>query len=148
VLPVSSEIIRALLICAGLFTVSLGIVHVVIPVLLDFDHAIPSATADPSLLRPLRVGPIRYQVLRSDVRGVGWVMSNAASYALVSIGLVDLAAGPALMSDGGRLLALWIAGWWLVRAGGQFVVGRRGGDVLVAGWFEILALVHVAAAIH
>lgn len=50
-------------------------------------------------------------------------------------------------TDAGRLLALWTSGWWAIRAASQFILGRRFGDVAIAGWFSVLAAVHVVAAL-
>jgi hypothetical protein len=49
--------------------------------------------------------------------------------------------------NGGHLLAMWAAGWWGIRGGSQFIVGRRFGDIVVAGWFGVLAAVHLVAAV-
>ena len=49
---------------AGLFTLTLGLVHFWLPLLLDFRAAIPRQGAS---LRPLRLGPIRYATTRGDV---------------------------------------------------------------------------------
>ena len=138
--------IVALLTGSGVFTVALGLVHIVIPLIVDFDHAIPTATAARSPLRTISIGPIRYEVRRSDVRGIAWVMSNAASYVLITLGIADLLAATWLSTDHGRVLAVWAAGWWAIRAGGQFVLGRRWGDFAIAAWFACLAGVHLVAA--
>jgi hypothetical protein len=146
-LCVSSEILVAALAIAGAFTVALGVVHIAIPVLMDFDHAIPTARTEPARLRSLAVGGFHYEVLRSDVRGIAGVMSNAASYVLITLGIADLMAATWISTEAGRLLGMWAAGWWAIRAAGQFIVGRRLGDVIVAGWFVVLAAVHVVAAV-
>src|SRR5690554_2339901 len=113
---------------AGVFTSALGIVHFFFPVLLDFAQAIPrQATEGQPPLKPFRLGPIRYATQRSDVYGIGWIMNHAASYTLVSIGIVDLIAYQWLGTVAGRWLALWIAGWWFLRAGSQLYLGRRRG---------------------
>jgi len=147
VLHVSSEIIVPVLAAVGLFTVALGTIHIAIPVLMDFDHAIPTAKAEPAPLRSLGVGGFRYEVRRSDVRGIAWVMSNAASYVLITLGIADLPASAWVATDAGHLLALWASGWWAIRAGSQLIVGRRIGDFAVAGWFGMLAALHAAAAL-
>lgn len=139
---VSMGILAALLI-SGAFTLALGIAHVFFPILLDFDQAIPAQGAD---LKPFRLGPIRYSTLRQDVRGIAWIMNHAASYGLISIGVLDLLASRWLGTSVGRLLALWIAGWWAIRAGSQFYLGRRRGDYWIAGGFGLLAVIHVVAA--
>ncbi|MEX1021448.1 MAG: hypothetical protein WDZ49_17435 [Litorilinea sp.] len=129
---------------AGLFTVTLGIIHFWFPILLDFAHAIPRAG---TTIRPFRLGPIRYATLRSDVHGIAWVMNHAASYALVGIGLLDLFAGAWLDHPASKWLLLWIAGWWILRSGAQFYLGRRPGDWLIAGGFLLLAFVHLVYAL-
>lgn len=128
------------LLLAGLFTLALGAVHFFFPKLLDFEHAIPQQGPP---LRPFRLGPLRYATQRSDVHGIAWVMNHHASFVLVSIGLVDLLAGPWLQSQAGRWLALWIAGWWFLRAGTQLYLGRRRGDWLIVVGFAALGLVHL-----
>jgi hypothetical protein len=133
-----------LLAAAGVFTLVLGIVHFFFPILLDFDQAIPRQ-GDPAL-RALRIGPMTYATQRSDVYGVAWVMNHAASYVLVSMGIADLAASYWLGAPVGRWLALWIAGWWFLRAASQLYLGRRRGDWIVVVWFALLGLLHVAAA--
>ncbi|HRJ41413.1 MAG: hypothetical protein KJZ86_13090 [Caldilineaceae bacterium] len=128
----------------GLFSLGLGSVHFFFPKLLDFEHSIPKEGPP---IRPFRLGPICYATLRSDVHGIGWVMNHAASYVLVSIGLFDLAAWWWLGSTAGRLLSLWIALWWLIRAASQFYLGRRRGDWWIGAGFALLALIQFAAAV-
>lgn len=131
----------ALAIC-GLFSLALGSIHFFMPLLFDFRNALP---ADGPALKPFRLGPIRYPTQRSDVYGLAWVMNHATSYVLVSIGLADLLSRLWLALAGGRWLALWMAGWWLLRAGTQFYLGRRRGDWQIAGGFALLAAIHGAA---
>lgn len=128
----------------GLFSLILGSAHFFFPKLLDFENAIPK---DGPPIRPFHLGPIRYATRRSDVHGISWVMNHAASYVLVSIGLFDLAAFWWLGTTAGRLLTLWIALWWLIRAGSQFYLGRRKGDWWIAAGFGWLAIVQGAAAL-
>ena len=126
---------------SGAFTLALGVVHVAIPVLIDARMAV-GVDGSGVALRRLGGWRLGYQVRRSDVLGLTWVMSNAASYVLITIGLVDLSwlagwRGAPLVAAG------WIAGWWAIRAGGQFALGHRAGDIAVAAWFGVLAAVHV-----
>jgi hypothetical protein len=72
---------------AGGFTVALGLVHFVMPWLLDFDGAIPTE-GEP--LTPLNLLVVTYRTKRSDIRGIAQIMNHAVSYALVTIGVVDL----------------------------------------------------------
>jgi len=147
-LHVSSEIVVEALTVTGLFTIALGIVHIAIPLLMDFDHAIPTASALPAPLHSLGFAGLRYEVHRSDVRGIAWVMSNAASYVLITLGVADLTARAWLATDVGRLVALWAVGWWALRAVGQLLLGRRAGDLAVAVGFGCLAVVHAIAVLQ
>lgn len=129
---------------SGLFTLALGMVHFAMPFLFDFDGAIPIEGRG---LRPLRVGPIRYQTQRRDVRGIVYVMNNAVSFTLVSIGAAELMAARWLDAPFARWAALWIAGWWFLRAGSQLYLGRRRGDWLLVAGFASLGIVHMAGAL-
>lgn len=128
----------------GLFSTALGSVHFFFPKLLDFDNAIPK---EGPTLRPFRLGPLHYATKRGDVYGIAWVMNHAASYVLVSIGLFDLAAYWWLGTDAGRMLTLWIAVWWLIRAGSQFYLGQRQGDWWICAGFGLLAMIQLMAAV-
>jgi len=132
----------ALAIC-GIFTLALGSAHFFFPLLLDFAQAIPRTGAP---LKPFRLGPIFYKTLRSDVHGIAWVMNHAASYTLVSIGVADLLASYWIGTPVGRLLTLWIAGWWFLRAGSQLYLGQRRGDWLILIGFAWLGVVHLGVA--
>ena len=133
----------ALTIC-GIFTLILGSVHFFFPILLDFKTAIPR---EGSPLKPFHLLFIRYATLRSDVYGIAWVMNHAASYTLVTIGLLDLFWASWLTTTFGRILALWIAGWWFLRAVSQLYLGRRRGDSLILAGFVLLGVIHIIAAI-
>jgi hypothetical protein len=118
---------------------------VVIPHLIDVEHAVPPLAAP---LRPLPVLGARYRTRREDVLGVIWVSNNAATYVLLTLGIADLLATRWLGTDAGRLLALWAAGWWVIRAGSQLAFGRRAGDWAFVAIFAGAALIHVAAAVR
>lgn len=136
-------ILNACLGAAGVFTLLLGIVHFVLPILLDFRNAVPK---EGSPLKPLQLGFIRYATLRSDVHGIAWVMNYAASYVLVTIGALDLFASHWVQLPPGRLLAGWIAGWWFLRAATQLYLGTRVGDWIILAGFVMLGALHVGAA--
>ena len=129
---------------AGIFTTVLGSVHFFFPILLDFTQAIPHK-GEPLL--PFRLGPLRYTTLRSDVHGIAWIMNHAASYTLISVGIVDLLAFRWLGTEIGWWLALWIAGWWFLRAGSQLYMGRRRGDWWILVGFAWLGIVHLGVAL-
>ncbi|MBK8047755.1 MAG: hypothetical protein IPK16_11870 [Anaerolineales bacterium] len=135
--------LTALAIC-GVFTTMLGVAHFFFPVLLDFNAAIPR-TGPP--LKSFRLGPIRYPTKRSDVYGIAWVMNHAASYTLVSIGIVDLVAFAWFGSTIGMIVLLWISGWWFIRAASQVYLGRRAGDWWIVAGFAWFGLVHLGAAL-
>ena len=129
---------------ACVFTVGLGIVHLVIPRLLDYPGAVGQDGPGVAPLRRLAIGRRGYQVRRADTLGIAWVMSNSASYVLLTIGVTDLAWAAGWRGLPIAPSALWIAGWWAIRSASQFVVGRRRLDVGFAAWFAALALLHTA----
>ena len=128
---------------SGVFTIVLGAAHFFFPILFDFENAIPRE-GEP--LKPFRLLFIRYATKRSDVRGIAWVMNHATSYALVTIGLLDLLWKAWLDIPFGKVVALWIAGWWLIRAASQLYLGKRRGDWLILIGFAWLGVVHVGLA--
>ena len=142
----SSLLLTVLVAAAGVFTIALGAVHIGIPSILRFSEAIGVDGDRPGLGR-VRMPGIEYRLNRTDLRAMAWVMSNAASYVLVTVGIVDLAWVGGWRGLPLPIGAAWIAGWWAVRSGGQLLVGRRLGDLAIAMWFGGLALLHVAVAI-
>jgi hypothetical protein len=132
-----------LIVASGLFTIGLGLVHFIMPVLFDFRGAIPR---EGPALEPFRLLFYVYDTKRSDVYGLAWVMNHAVSYTLVTIGVIDLFVSSWLAYRWGWLIASWIALWWLIRAGSQLYLGRRRGDWLIVAWFCVLAVLHVVAA--
>jgi hypothetical protein len=128
----------------GVFATVLGTAHFFFPKLLDFAQAIPRQGVE---LNPFRLGPIRYDTLRSDVLGIAYVMNHAASYTIASIGIADLLAYRWLGSEGGRWLLFWIAGFWFLRAGSQLYMGRRRGDWWILAGFAWLGIVHLGIGI-
>ena len=137
-----------LLYAAGIFTVALGTLHFFLPAALDYRTVLLERPADAKPPRRFRIVPTRYLVSLRDRYGIVWIMNHAASYALVSIGLVDLIGAAWLQWDVGRLLALWIAGWWFVRAASQWYMGRRVGDWLILAFFASLGVLHLVVALR
>jgi len=131
---------------AGVFTIALGVVHLGIPSILRYSAAIGVDDNRPGLGR-VRLPGIEYNLRRADLRGIAWIMSNAASYVLVSLGTIDLAWVGGWRGVPVPIGAAWIAGWWAVRAGGQLLVGRRIGDLAIATWFSGLAVLHIVLAV-
>jgi hypothetical protein len=142
-ISVSSTFTPTALAVAGLFSVALGVWHLGVPRWFDFAGALRGPV---STLRPLRMGPFAHRTTRSDVLGLGWVMSNAASYVLISVGVADLAAPAWLGTRFAPLIGGWIAGWWALRAASQLALGRRRLDVVLIAVFLGIAGVHIAAA--
>ena len=95
-----------LLLGCGVFTICLGVVHFLFPVLLDFENAIPKQGAE---LKPFRLAFYRYDTKRSDVHGIAWLMNHAVSFVLVSIGVFDLFAFRWLGTATGAALSAWVA---------------------------------------
>jgi hypothetical protein len=129
----------------GAFTVALGLVHVTMPWLLDFDGAIPT---DGDSLQPLNLLVLTYQTKRSDVRGIAQIMNHHVSFTLITIGILDLLVDEWLASRFAPYLLVWIGLWWLLRAITQRHMGSRPGDWLVAGWFGLLGVFHLGVAIR
>ncbi len=133
---------------SGVFAVVLGAVHFFFPLLWDFTHAIPREGGSPlGALRPMRLGPLRYAVKRSDVYGITWVMNHAASLTILTIGVVDLWAASWLGTPLAPLIAGWIALFWGIRAVSQLYLGRRPGDWAILAGFALLAVWHGIAAV-
>jgi hypothetical protein len=140
------SLLELLTLAAGIFSVWLGVVHVWVPRIFAYREAVGSDGIGLPSLGAIHVAGWRYQRRRSDLIAIAWVMSNAASYVLVTVGIIDLAwaAGDRTIPLG--IGALWIAGWWALRAGGQFLVGRRRLDTAMAALFLALAAGHLALA--
>ncbi|HLZ23623.1 MAG TPA: hypothetical protein VKQ30_16035 [Ktedonobacterales bacterium] len=136
--------LTVLLSAAGIFTAVLGTLHFLLPTLLDYRTMLLDRPADWKTPRPFRVWLTHYVVNAQDRYGIVWIMNHAASYTLVSIGLLDLLGAQWLQSDTGRPFALWIAGWWFLRAVAQLYLGRRIGDMLILVFFAALGLLHLA----
>jgi len=128
----------------GVFTIVLGLVHFVMPWLLDFDGAIPT---DGESLRPLTLLVVTYQTKRSDVRGIAQIMNNAVSYVLVTIGVLDLLVSQWLAAWFAPYLLVWIAVWWFLRAATQRHMGSRPGDWLVATGFVAIGVFHLIVGV-
>ena len=141
-----SSVLSGLVIASGVFSLALGIVHVSIPALVRYRVAIGEDGGARPPLGGIGAGTFRYELRRRDLVGIAWIMSNAASYVLVSIGLVNLAwaTGDSLVPI--QPVALWIAGWWALRAAGQLTVDRRPLDLAILGWFAALAALHLVVA--
>jgi hypothetical protein len=141
------ELQSLLLYVAGVFTLALGTAHFFLPRWLDYRTVILERPAEWKAPSPFRLWPTRYTATPRDLNGVVWVMNHSASYALVGISLLDLFAQGWLL-DAGRLLALWVAGFWFLRAATQLTFGRRWGDWLILSWFAALGALHLWVALR
>jgi hypothetical protein len=128
----------------GGFTILLGVWHLGVPVWFHFRSALEAGGRE--ALPPVGCAPLRYGTTTRDVLGVSWIMNVAASYGLITIGIAMLAAQVWVGTPAGRVLALWIAGWWFVRAVAQLAMGRRRLDLLVIVAFGALGVVALLLA--
>jgi hypothetical protein len=142
----SSVFATGVLAVAGVFTLALGVVHLWIPRIFRFDRAIGRDEEGGPALGDVGVGDRRYALRRADAQGLAWVMSNAASLVLISVGLVDLAWLTGWRAVPLGLGAAWIAVWWAVRAVSQLAVGRRPVDWAFVAWFGALGAAHLFVA--
>jgi hypothetical protein len=138
--------VEVLVAFAGLGSVALGIWHLGVPVWFHARAAVERGGRRP--LPHVRLAPVRYGTTARDVVAVVWVMNLAASYGLITIGIALLAAPLWAGTPGGRVVAFWIAGWWVVRAAAQIAFGRRRLDLLVMGVFAGLGALSVWLAVR
>ena len=133
--------VRAWLQISGAFTIALGIAHIFFPRILGFrETLVESKTA---LALPLT----SYVPSSRDRYGLILVMNSAVTFVLLSIGVADICHEAWLKGVYGRVIAFWIAGWWLLRAIEQRHLGFRAFDCAVAVGFSVLAAVHVLAGL-
>jgi hypothetical protein len=127
---------------AGVFGIVLGILHFFFPFLFDFRGAIaPQGDA----LKPFPLLITRYNTTRQDIYGLVWVMNNAASFSILSIGILDLFWREWLSASYGQVVTLWIGAFYFIRAASQLYMGRRRGDWLILAAFGALGAFHVLA---
>lgn len=134
-----------LLYAAGAFAIVLGILHFTFPTRFGFFAALPADGPPPP---PYRLLFYRYEMKRSDLRGIIYVMNHCVSYAIVAVGVFDCFAARWLGTSPGALAAGAAAGFWLMRAGTQLYLGTRLGDWLVIVCFTLLGALHVVAAVQ
>ncbi len=130
---------------SGAFAIVLGLLHFTFPNRFGFLAALPT---DGAPVPPFRLLFYRYEMKRSDLRGIIYVMNHCVSYAIVAAGVFDLFSSRWLGTFPGSLAAGAIAGFWFVRAGTQFYLGHRRGDWFVVTLFALLGALHVIAAIQ
>jgi hypothetical protein len=129
-----------LLYVCGVFGVILGALHFFFPLLFDFRGAI---AREGDALKPFPLLVTNYNTSRGDIYGLVWVMNGAASFAILTVGLLDLFWQVWLYSDYGTLIAIWIALFYFIRAGSQVAMGTRRGDWLILGAFATLGAFHL-----
>ncbi len=129
-----------LLYVCGAFAVLLGALHFFFPLLFDFRGAI-SRNGD--ALKPFPLLVTKYDTTRDDIYGLVWVMNSAASFAILTIGLLDLFWMVWLRSTYGALIAIWIALFYFIRAASQLAMGKRRGDWLILAAFAALGVFHI-----
>jgi len=138
------SVLLILLYVAGAFAVLLGLLHFTFPERFGFSAALPK---DAATMPPFRLWFYRYDMKRSDLRGIVYVMNHCVSYAIVAAGVFDLFATSWRGTRAGTIAAIVIAGFWFVRAGTQFYLGHRRGDWFVFTLFALLGALHVAASV-
>lgn len=129
-----------LLYVCGAFGVILGVLHFFFPLLFDFRGAIAN---EGNALKPFPLLVGKYNTRRSDIYGLVWVMNGAASFAILTVGLLDLFWTVWLHSAYGVLIAVWIALFYFIRAASQVAMGKRRGDWLILGAFAALGVFHL-----
>jgi hypothetical protein len=139
------SVLTILLYAAGAFAIVLGLLHFTFPKRFGFLLAL---STDSAPVPPFRLMFYRYDMKRSDLRGIVYVMNHCVSYVILAVGVYDLFAPRWLGTFPGSLTAGVIAGFWFMRAGTQFYLGRRRGDWFVVIWFAFLGALHVAAAVR
>ena len=127
---------------SGIFAVVLGLLHFTFPRRFGF-FTVLAQVKEP--LAPFRLSSFTHKVTPQDLRGLMYVMNNAASYAIVLCGVADLASARWLGSETGVWLCLAMAGFWLLRAASQFYIGRTPKNILAAAWFAGLGVLHLVA---
>lgn len=143
--PCRMSILTICLYGAGGFAVVLGLLHFTFPKRFGFLAALPR---DGEPLPPFRLLFYRYDMKRSDLRGIVYVMNHCVSYSILAAGVCDLFASRWLGTFPGALAAVAIAGLWFVRALTQFCLGHRRGDWFVVSWFALLGALHIVAAVQ
>jgi len=139
------NVLILLLYGTGAFAIVLGLLHFTFPKRFGLLAALPK---DGAPLPPFRLLFYRYDMKRSDLRGIVYVMNHCVSYTILASGVCDLFASRWLGTFPGAMAAAAIAGLWFVRAGTQFYLGHRKGDWFVVVWFGLLGTLHVVAAVH
>lgn len=122
----------------GVFAFALGSIHVFFPRLLDFENVMKM---EGPALKLFRMYFWSYQVKRTDVRGIIWLMNYHVSFVILTIGIANFLIDYWIMSPLSHVILLWMSLWWLLRAFLQFCIGRRKGDWIVFGWFLFLSLI-------
>jgi hypothetical protein len=139
------DILLILLYLAGGFAVILGVLHFTFPRRFGFFAVLPS---EGPALDPFRLLFYRYEMKYSDLRGLIYIMNHCVSYTILMIGIFDLFASRWLGTVAGSLVSIAVAGFWAVRAGTQFYLGIRKGDLAVVAFFLSFSALHVVAALQ
>jgi len=129
---------------SGAFAVLLGLLHFTFAERFGFFVALP---LDGPPVPPFRLWFYHYDMKRSDLRGIIYVMNHCVSYTITMIGVFDLFCSKWIGTFSGELGAAAIAGFWFLRAGTQFYLGRRKGDWFVIIFFALLGLLHLVPAV-
>lgn len=128
----------------GVFAVALGLLHFTFADRFGFMVSLPLQGEAPPQFRLMSY---TYDMKRSDLRGIIYVMNHCASYTILLTGIFDLCSASWIVTVPGKLGSIAVAGFWFVRAASQTYLGRRRGDWLVMAFFAAIGILHVIVAI-
>jgi len=134
--------VSVLVTLCGIFSAVLGLTHIVYPQLFRYRSLIYAESNLNREIEPFRLWPIVYPLNLHNLYGIIWMMNFHVSFVLISIGIVEVFYPDWLLGPAHSLI-LWIAGWWLLRAAFQLMLGRKWHDWLILTGFAILGLIHV-----
>jgi len=126
----------------GVFSGVLGLTHIVYPQLFRYRSLIYAESNLSRQIEPFRLWPIVYPLDLHNLYGIIWMMNFHVSLVLISIGAVEVFY-PAWLIGQAHVMIFWIAGWWLLRAACQLMLGRKWYDWVILAGFAIMGLIHV-----
>lgn len=141
------SILQFMLILAGIVTFVLGVTHFYYPALFGYRFIFEAYPHKDRELKPFRLWFLRYPMNVDKAHGIIWMMNHHVSLVLVSIGVLEMGWSAWVLNEG-RLLALWVALWWLLRTACQpILLGISWYDWLITAGFATLCAGHVWIAL-
>jgi hypothetical protein len=141
----SGSVESLLLVLCGVFSLVLGLTHIVYPQLFHYRKLIFTQSNLGQKIEPFRLWPIVYPLNLNNLYGIIWMMNFHVSFILISIGVVETFRAGWVLTQA-RYLIPWIAGWWLLRAGCQVLLGRRWYDWVILAGFATIGAIHLGIA--